>query len=213
MARPARTFAGRSHTEAKAGENIGQSQPCEDVTEKTKQTNQQEDISGLSLTRSPRRFVGVLWLLRWCGARFRGWCLSDRRTWREGVLSLKHRRCNETNKYHSAQQSPHENDWLPGNENPHGRTSEDEERLTVTYIILRKAQTRFVTFVLVLTTKQFPTRNSEFVISYEVLTSYPRKRSALAMRPLIGGNSSGFIVPNSSKAQKVPKCSSHHAGS
>jgi len=29
-------------------------------------------------------------------------------------------------------------DWLPGNENPHGRTSGDEERLTITGIILRK---------------------------------------------------------------------------
>jgi hypothetical protein len=44
---------------------------------------------------------------------------------------LKHRRRNESNKYHPAQQSPHENDWLPGNENPHGRTSGDEERLTI----------------------------------------------------------------------------------
>jgi len=96
------------------------------VTEKTRQTNQQEDISELSLTRSPRRFVGVLWLLRWCSARFRGWCLSDRHTWRKGVPSLKHRRCNETKKYHPAQQSPHENDWFPGNKNPHGRTSGDE---------------------------------------------------------------------------------------
>jgi len=131
MARTPRTFAGRSHTEAKAGQNIGQSKPCEDVTEKTKQTNQQEDISELSLTRSPRRFVGVVWLLRWCSARFRGWWLSDRRTWRNGVLSLERRRCNETNKYHPAQQSPHENDWLSGNENPHTRTSADEEPLTI----------------------------------------------------------------------------------
>ena len=70
--------------------------------------------------------------------RFRGCGLRNRRTWREGVLSLKHRRCNETKKYHPAQQSPHENDWLPRNENPHGRTSRDEERLTVAAIILRK---------------------------------------------------------------------------
>jgi hypothetical protein len=82
--------------------------------------------------------MGVLWLLRWCSARFRGWRLSDRRTWREGVLSFKHRRCNETKEYHRAQQSPHENDWLPGNENLHGRTSGDEERLTIAAIILRK---------------------------------------------------------------------------
>jgi hypothetical protein len=85
--------------------------------------------------------VGVLWLLRWCSARFQGWRLSDRRTWREGVLSLKHRRCNETKKYHSAQQSVHEKDWLPGNENPHARTSGDEERLTIAVIMLRKPQT------------------------------------------------------------------------
>jgi hypothetical protein len=34
------------------------------VTEKAKQTNQPEDISELSLTRSPSRFLGVLRLLR-----------------------------------------------------------------------------------------------------------------------------------------------------
>jgi hypothetical protein len=33
------------------------------VTEKAKQTNQREDISELSLTRSPSRFLGVLSLL------------------------------------------------------------------------------------------------------------------------------------------------------
>ena len=63
MARTARTFAGGSHTEAKAGENIGQSKPREDVTEKAKQTNQTEDIPELSLTGSPSRFLGVLGLL------------------------------------------------------------------------------------------------------------------------------------------------------
>ena len=108
------------------------------MAEKARQTDQQKQISGVSLTRSSRRFVGVLWLLRWCSARFQGWRLSDRRTWREGVLSLKHRGCNETKKYHPAQQSPHENDRLPRNENQHGRTSGDEERLTITTIILRK---------------------------------------------------------------------------
>ena len=45
MARTARTFAGGSHTEAKAGENIGQSQPCEDVTEEARQAHQQAEIS------------------------------------------------------------------------------------------------------------------------------------------------------------------------
>jgi hypothetical protein len=63
MARTPRTFSRRSHAEAKAGENIGQSKPREDVTEKATQTNQQGDISELSLTRSPSRFLGVLTLL------------------------------------------------------------------------------------------------------------------------------------------------------
>ena len=147
MARTPRTFSRRGHPEAKAGENIGQGKPREDVTEKAKQTNQQEEISEVSLTRSPSRFVGVLRLLpRLRNTRFHGCGLRDGRTWREGVLSLKHRRCNETKEYHRAQQSPHENDWLPGNENPHGRTSGDEERLTITAIILRKTQTLFVKY-------------------------------------------------------------------
>ena len=144
MARTPRTFSRRSHAEAKAGENIGQGKPREDVTEKAKQTNQQEEISEVSLTRSPSRFVGVLRLLpRLRSTRFHGGGLRDGRTWREGVLSLKHRRCNETNQYHPTQQSPHENDWLPGNENVHGRTSGDEERLTITTIILRKTPDTF----------------------------------------------------------------------
>ena len=63
MARTPGPFARRSHAEAKAGENIGQSKPREDVTEKAKQTNQQKDISELSLTRSPSRFLGLLRLL------------------------------------------------------------------------------------------------------------------------------------------------------
>ena len=58
MARTPRTFARRSHAEAKAGESIGQSKPREDVTEKAKQTNAQEDISELALSR--RGFLGVL---------------------------------------------------------------------------------------------------------------------------------------------------------
>jgi len=33
--------------------------------------------------------------------------------------------------------SPYENDWLPGNENLHSRTSGDERRLTFAMIILR----------------------------------------------------------------------------
>jgi hypothetical protein len=107
--------------------------------------------------------VGVLWLLRWCSARFRGWRLSDRRAWREGVLSLKHRRCNETKKYHPAQQSPHENDWLPGNENPHGRTSGDEEWLTVDTIILRRLRHVFANILLVATSRTRSKQHFEIV--------------------------------------------------
>ena len=73
MARTPRTFSRRGHAEAKAGENIGQGKPREDVTEKAKQTNQQEEISEVSLTRSPSRFVGVLRLLpRLRSTRFHG---------------------------------------------------------------------------------------------------------------------------------------------
>jgi hypothetical protein len=42
MARTPRTFSRRGHPEAKAGENIGQGKPRKDVTEKAKETNQQE---------------------------------------------------------------------------------------------------------------------------------------------------------------------------
>jgi hypothetical protein len=144
MARTPRTFSRRSHAEAKAGENIGQGKPREDVTEKAKQTDQQKQISEVSLTGSSRRFVGVPRLPRLHNARFYGGGLRDDRTWREGVLSLKHRRCNETNQYHPTQQSPHENDRLPGNENVHGRASWDEERLTISAIILPKTLRHFV---------------------------------------------------------------------
>jgi hypothetical protein len=88
--------------------------------------------------------VGVLRLPRLRNARFYGRGLRDGRTWREGVLSLKHRRCNETNQYHSTQQSPHENDWLPGNENVHGRTSADEEQLKLPLLYCEKSRTSFV---------------------------------------------------------------------
>ena len=82
--------------------------------------------------RSLGRFAGVLMLLpRLRSTRFHGWGLRDGRTWREGVFSFKYRRRNEAKEYHRAQQSPHENDWLPRNENPHRRTSGDEERLTM----------------------------------------------------------------------------------
>jgi integrase len=64
----------RGHPEARAGENIGQSKPREDVTEKAKETNQQEDISEFSLTRiadSLRswRNRALLALLVGCGLR------------------------------------------------------------------------------------------------------------------------------------------------
>jgi hypothetical protein len=116
------------------------------VTENAKQTDQQKQLSEVSLTRSPSRFVGVLRLPRLHNARFDGGGLRDDRTWREGVFSFKYRRRNETKEYHPAQQSPHENDWLPGNENVHARTSGDEERLTITSIILRKSRTSFVKY-------------------------------------------------------------------
>jgi len=143
MARTPRSLSCRSHAEAKAGENIGQGKPREDVTEKAKQTNQQTEISEVSLTRSLSRFVGVLRLLPGLrNTRFHGG-LREVRTWREGVLSLKQRRRKKTNQYHPTQQSPHENDWLPWDKNQHGRTSGDEERLTITAIILRKTPDTF----------------------------------------------------------------------
>src|SRR5208282_5879483 len=141
MARTPRTLSRGGHAQAKAGENTGQDKPRKDVTEKAMQRIQREAIFEVSLTRSPSRFVGVLRLPRLRTTRFHGGGLPDDRTWREGVLSLKHRRCNETNQYHPAQQSPHENDWLQGNENVHGRTSGDEERLTIAAIILPKNHT------------------------------------------------------------------------
>ena len=53
MARTPRTFSRRGHAEAKAGENIGQGKPREDVTEKAKQTNQQKtDLRGLTDSES-----------------------------------------------------------------------------------------------------------------------------------------------------------------
>ena len=57
MARTPRTLSRRGDTEAKAGENIGQGKPCEDVTEKGKQTDQQQEIAEVLPTRSPSRFV------------------------------------------------------------------------------------------------------------------------------------------------------------
>jgi len=120
MARTPRTFSRRGRAETKARENIGQGKSREDVSEKATQQISGKDLR-VSPTRSPSRFVGVLRLSRLHNARFHGGGMRDGRTWREGVLSLKHRRCNETNQYHPTQQAPHENDWLPGNENVHRR--------------------------------------------------------------------------------------------
>jgi hypothetical protein len=142
MARTPRTFSRRGRAEAKAGKNIGQDKPRKDVTEKAMQRIQREAISEVSLTRSPSRFVGVLRLPRLRTTRFHGGGLPDDRTWREGVLSLKHRRCNETKEYHRAQQSPHENDWLPGNQNVHRRPPGTKSGLRFIATVLPKRRGR-----------------------------------------------------------------------
>jgi hypothetical protein len=72
MARTPRKFSRGGHPKAKAGENIGEGKPHEGVTEKAKQTNLQAESPRFSRARSSSRFVGVLRLLRWCDARFRG---------------------------------------------------------------------------------------------------------------------------------------------
>ena len=62
MARTPRTFSCRGHTEAKAGENIGQRKPRENVTDKAKQTSQHEEISEVwfcQLDLAP--FDGLIW--------------------------------------------------------------------------------------------------------------------------------------------------------
>ena len=119
------------------------------MTEKVEETNQQDEISEVSPTRSLGRFLGVLRLLpRLCSTSFNDWRLRDGRTWREGVFSFKHRRRNETKEYHRAQQSPHENHWFPGNENPHGKTSGDEERLRLRLLYCEPPRHFFVNFVL-----------------------------------------------------------------
>ena len=140
MAWTSRTFPCRGHTEAKAGENFGQGKPSEDVIKNAIRTNQQEQISGVLLTRSPSSLVGALTLLlpRVCSTCVHGSRLSNNCTWRERVLSLEHRRCNKPEQNHCAQQSPHENDWLPGDENVHTRTSGDEGGNVILAIILRK---------------------------------------------------------------------------
>jgi hypothetical protein len=111
------------------------------VTEKAMQRIQREAISEVSLTRSPSHFVGVLRLARLHNARFHGGGMGDGRTWREGVLSLKHRRCNEANQYHPTQQSPHENDWLPRNENVHRRPPGTKSGSRLPILYCEKAQT------------------------------------------------------------------------
>src|ERR1017187_7461097 len=79
-------------------------------SEKAKQARRQTDVPKMLLIRSPHRLVGAFQLLpRLSRTRFRSCGLRDGRTRREWVLSLKHRRRNETKKYHPAQQSPHEN--------------------------------------------------------------------------------------------------------
>jgi hypothetical protein len=101
-------------------------------------------MSEVSLTRSPICFVGVLRLPRLRNTLFWRCRLRDARTWREGVFSFKYRRRDETKQYHRAQQSPHDNDWFPRNENVHTRTSGDEGRGATVAIILPKWQTSFV---------------------------------------------------------------------
>src|SRR5208282_3818783 len=143
MARTPRTLSRGGHAQAKAGENTGQDKPRKDVTEKAMQRIQREAISEVSLTRSPSRFVGMLRLPRLRTTRFHGGGLPDDRTWHEGVLSLKHRRSNETNQYHPTQQSPHENDWLPGKENVHRRPPGTKSGSRFTAIVLPKSSNLF----------------------------------------------------------------------
>jgi hypothetical protein len=85
----------------------------------------------------------VIWLLRRLrNTRFHGGS-RDVRTWREGVLSLTQRRCNETNQYHPAQQSPHENDRFPWNENVHRRPPGTKSGSRFTAIIPPKTSNLF----------------------------------------------------------------------
>jgi hypothetical protein len=111
------------------------------VTEKAKQTDQQKQIFEVSLTRSSSCFVGVLRLPRLRNTRFHGRGLRDGRTWSERILSLKQRRCNETNQDHPTQQSPHQNDWLPGNENVHRRPPGTKSGSRLSLLYCEKPQT------------------------------------------------------------------------
>jgi hypothetical protein len=58
MSAVSRPFSRRGRAEAKAGENIGQAKPRQDVIEKTKQTDQQKEISEVSLTRKSEPLFG-----------------------------------------------------------------------------------------------------------------------------------------------------------
>jgi len=51
MARTPRTFSGRGHAEAKAGENIGQGKPCQDLTKRRSSKSAEAGFSD-SLTDS-----------------------------------------------------------------------------------------------------------------------------------------------------------------
>ena len=141
------------------------------MTEKAKETNQQEEISDVSLTRSPGRFVGVFRLLsRLRRSSFHGCGLRDGRTWREGVLSLKHRRCNETKEYHRAQQSPHEHDWLPGNQNVHGRPpgTKSGSRLPLLYCEKTRRPFSSLSFFFLVVLASSGMRESKFQIGREI---------------------------------------------
>jgi hypothetical protein len=61
----------------------------------------------------------------------------------EALTDSEQRGCDETDQYQPAPQVPQEDDWLPRNENLHGRTSEDEERLTIDQYCTGKKQLPF----------------------------------------------------------------------
>ena len=63
MARTPRTFSRRGHAQAKAGENIGQDIPREDMTEKAKQTDQQKQISEVLTDSEFEPLCGSAWVV------------------------------------------------------------------------------------------------------------------------------------------------------
>jgi hypothetical protein len=79
----------------------------------------------------------VIWLLRRLRNR------RFHRTRRERVLSFTEGRCNETKKDHPTQQSPYENDWLPGNENVHRRPPGTKSGSRFTAIVPPKTSNLF----------------------------------------------------------------------